>query len=47
MKGAKVRDRSSEADVDDEDSQPLEAMVAMAMAFGVSADILFGDGENS
>ena len=42
--GEVMRDGSSEPDVD-EDFQPVEAMVAMAMAWGVSAEILFGDAD--
>lgn len=40
-----ARDRSGQPDVDDEEFQPVEAMVAMAMAWGVSAEVLFGDAD--
>jgi len=40
-----VQDRDGEPVVDDEEEKPIEAMVAMAMAWGVPAEVLFGDAD--
>lgn len=38
-----MRDGDAEPVVDEKGEEPIEAMVAMAMAWGVSAEVLFGD----
>lgn len=40
-----MRDQDSEPVVDNEGQEQVEAMVAMALAWGVSAEVAFGDGE--
>lgn len=40
-----MQDGHDESVVDDQSWEPVEAMVAMALAWGVSAEVAFGEGD--